>query len=69
MTNQKIILYSTGCPQCKVLKAKLDAKSIEYDMVTDVQAMIGKGITATPCLEINSELMNFKTAVDWVNQQ
>lgn len=69
MTNQKVILYSTGCPQCRVLKAKLDAKSIEYDTVTDVQTMLGKGITAAPYLENNRELMDFKTAVNWVNQQ
>ena len=27
----KIILYSTGCPKCKVLKHKLEEKGISLD--------------------------------------
>ena len=30
-----ITLYSTGCPQCKVLKAKLDQAGIKYNTVSD----------------------------------
>lgn len=69
MSEQKVILYSTGCPQCKVLKAKLDAKSIPYETVSDVPYMLSIGITAAPQLDVNGERMDFKTAVAWVNQQ
>ena len=27
-----VVLYSTGCPKCKVLKKKLDAKDIKYTL-------------------------------------
>lgn len=66
---EKVILYSTGCPQCKVLKAKLDAKSIQYETVSDVLYMISLGITTAPQLDVNGECMDFKAAVAWVNRQ
>ena len=31
----KVILYTTGCPQCKVVENKLDEHGIEYETVTD----------------------------------
>ena len=34
-----ITLYSTGCPKCKVLKAKLDQKDLTYDIETDIEKM------------------------------
>ena len=56
-----IILYSTDCPKCKVLKSKLDSKGIEYNVISDVDIMTSKGIDTVPVLEINGEMMNFKT--------
>ena len=63
----KVILYSTGCPKCKVLKAKLDSKEISYDIISDTSVMINKGIETVPVLEVNGNMMDFKTAVDWIN--
>lgn len=62
-----ITLYSTGCPRCNVLKQKLDSKKIEYTVVNDVDIMTEKGISTVPVLEVNSQLLQFKEAVDWVN--
>lgn len=62
-----VVLYSTGCPKCKVLEAKLDAKKIEYNVVTDVSVMESKGFMSVPMLEVNGEVMDFKKANDWVN--
>ena len=63
----EVTLYSTGCPQCKVLGAKLDGKNINYNVVSDINVIIAKGINAVPVLEVDNNLMDFKTAVDWVN--
>ena len=60
-------LYSTGCPKCKVLGAKLDSKNINYNVVSDINVIISKGINTVPVLEVDNNLMDFKTAVDWVN--
>lgn len=64
-----VILYTTHCPKCKILRAKLDEKQIWYDTIDDVSIMQEKGLRMAPVLEVNGELMDFKQAVDWVNQQ
>ena len=63
----QVTLYSTGCPKCKVLVTKLDGKNINYNVVSDINVIISKGINAVPVLEVDNNLMDFKTAVDWVN--
>lgn len=64
-----IILYSTGCPKCKVLESKLVTKGIDYSSVTDVETMLRKGLNLMPVLEVNGQLLDFAAAVDWVNRQ
>ena len=63
-----IILYSTGCPKCSILKKKLEEKKIPYDTVTDIEEMISLGINEVPVLSVNGELMSFSNAVKWVNE-
>ena len=65
--NKKIILYTIGCPNCRVLERKLDSKGIKYQSVTDLQIMEEKGIKSAPFLEVGDELMNFSQALRWVN--
>lgn len=62
-----ITLYTTNCPKCKVLEAKLNSKEIEYKTETDQEVMINKGFMSAPMLEVDGRVMNYKQAVDWVN--
>lgn len=62
-----IVLYSTGCPKCKVLKQKLDAKGVVYEMNTSVSDMAALGMKSAPALQVDGELMLFADAVQWVN--
>ena len=64
-----IILYTTHCPKCNVLKAKLDAKNISYTEIDDTTQMLSLGVTVVPVLSVDGSFMEFKAAVDWVNQQ
>ena len=64
-----ITLYSTGCPRCKVLKAKLQKKGIEYREVTDIEEMTRLGMKSAPALSVDGELLDFRKANDWVNAQ
>ena len=64
-----IKLYTTHCPKCIILEKKLDTKGIEYEMITDEEVMIDKGFMSAPMLEVDGEVMNFKQANDWVNNQ
>ena len=66
---QSIILYTTHCPKCNILKSKLDEKGIIYHEVEDIETMKELGISAVPVLSVNGILKEFKAAVDWVNQQ
>ena len=52
----QVILYSTGCPKCNVLKAKLDNKNIKYDVVSNVDIIMSKEISTVPVLEIDGQL-------------
>lgn len=62
-----VVLYSTGCPKCKVLKQKLDSKSIKYTEENSVDKMLAMGITQVPVLAVNEELLTFQQANEWVN--
>lgn len=64
-----VILYSTNCPKCKVLEAKLKRKGIAYSIITDVDLMIKKGFKQAPILEIDGEFKDFKEANTWVEEQ
>lgn len=64
-----IILYSTKCPQCKVLELKLKQKNINYKEINDVELMIQKGFTAAPVLEVDGVAYSFKEAVEWIKER
>ena len=63
-----IVLYSTGCPKCKVLEAKLKAKGIGYAEINDVEVMQARNMMTLPYLEVDGNLINFTEAVQWVNK-
>ncbi len=67
-----IKMYSTGCPKCNVLKKKLDTHGIKYEIITDINAIqkIGEehNINTVPILEANGKIMDFKSAVKWLER-
>lgn len=64
-----VILYSTGCPRCDVLKDKLTDKAVPFTENNSVDEMTALGITQAPVLSVNGNLYEFKEAVDWVNNK
>lgn len=61
-------MLSTGCPRCNVLKKKLDAKGIDYELITDIDEITEYGVVAVPVLITDEgNQLNFKEAVDWLN--
>lgn len=67
VNKMSVVLYTTYCPKCKVLKEKLDSKNISYKVVDDMPTMIAKGFLEAPKLEIDGQVMNFVDAINWVN--
>ena len=62
-----IVLYSTGCPKCNILKKKLDGNGVDYAVVSDVDQMLSMGLKEAPILEVDGQRMEFAEAVKWVN--
>lgn len=65
----EIVLYSTGCPKCKILKSKLDAKNIKYIENNDMETMLALGIDTVPVLYVNEVRYEFAQAVKWINEK
>ena len=61
-------MYTTHCPQCRVLEKLLIDKKIEFETVEDIELMKNKGIMSVPQLEIDGELMNMRRAMKWINE-
>ena len=45
-----LILYSNGCPKCRVIKSKLEAKKITFTENNNVEELIPMGIRSLPIL-------------------
>lgn len=69
MQSETIVLYSTGCPKCKVLVAKLDSKNIAYNLVSNIEDIKDRGFSTVPVLEVDGIAMQFMEAVQWVNER
>lgn len=63
-----MILYTTHCPKCIILKNKLDEKGVKYDIVDDKKTMIEKKMLSSPQLEVDGNVMTFSEAIEWVKQ-
>ena len=64
-----VVLYSTGCPKCNILKKKLEDANMEYSVVEDVDVMLSKGLKEVPWLEVDGNLMNFVDSSKWINER
>lgn len=62
-----ITLYTIGCPQCLVLKNKLDKAGLTYTKIEDIEQIQAAGYNAVPVLVVDNEVMDFVTANKWLN--
>jgi len=66
----KPVLFTTGCPQCKILKAKLDKKEIDYIVQEDLSEIISLGFQSVPVLKLSKgNYLTFSAAIQWINTQ
>lgn len=64
-----IVLYSTGCPKCRVLEAKLTEAGIPFEVNGSADEMLAMGMTEAPMLVVGEERLNFMAAVRWIDAQ
>lgn len=62
-----IVLYSTNCPRCNVIRSKLDQKHIHYSICTDMKEITNKGFQQAPVLYTGTSFLDFKQAIEWIN--
>lgn len=63
-----VTLYSNGCPRCNVLKKKLDAKGIAYEVNDSIDDMLTLGLSQVPVLKVGADLLDFVEANKWINE-
>lgn len=66
--DNEIILYSTGCPKCSVLKSKLKKAGINFNEDNNIEKMLSIGIKEVPVLSVNGELLDFVKANKWIGE-
>jgi len=60
----KIVLYSTGCPKCQILKQALDNLNLKYEINGSVTDMLARGFTNAPMLDVDGEVLNYEKALE-----
>ena len=62
----EFIFYSKpGCPQCSVLKRKLDMAGVKYTHIEDIDAIIALGYKGAPLLQTDSGIYCGPEAIKW----
>ena len=61
------ILYTTGCPKCRILEKKLNDKQIKFDVCNDTEKMKEIGIMSVPVLSVDDNKLNYYDAVKHLN--
>ena len=71
----KIILYTTHCPKCRVIEKKLAQKNIQYEEVDAkgnneiIDMLSEKGFRQMPILAIGDNFLGFTEANKWIGEQ
>ena len=64
-----IRLYTIpNCPQCALIKQKLDAMKADYEVVCDPEAIASLGYQTAPILSIDDHTYNFAESIKMLNQ-
>ena len=64
-----IVLYkSTTCPQCRVVKMKLDKKNIPYTEEMNMEVFEARGIKGIPQMDIGDKrLTSIRDISKWID--
>ena len=66
-----ITVYSTNCPNCKVLKLKLQKAEIDFDLVEDQDQVLKKAeelnILSAPFMIVDGKVYNYMQAIKLIN--
>jgi len=63
---EEVILYTTGCPKCAVLKKKLEMAGVSYTVCDDIAEMRRRGLLSAPAINIGGRILAFSEAIEWL---
>jgi len=65
----KVILFSTHCPQCIMLENLLKKKKVNFELkIVSAEELKSMGYSSAPILEVNGKALCFNEAKTWVNK-
>ena len=65
---EKMVLYTTGCPKCRILEKKLSDKGIGFEKCDDREVMSSLGMVSWPMLRLDDgRMLGYFEAVKYVN--
>ena len=65
---EKMVLYATGCPKCRILEKKLSDKGIGFEKCDDREVMSSLGMVSLPMLRLDDgRMLGYFEAVKYVN--
>lgn len=63
-----VILYSTGCPKCNILKKILTERNIPFTENNSTDEMQDLGFKEVPKLDVDGQIYDFTNALSWARQ-
>ena len=65
---EKMVLYTTGCPKCRILEKKLSDKGIGFEKCDDREVMSSLGMVWLPRLRLDDgRMLGYFDAGKYVN--
>ena len=62
------LLYTTGCPKCRILEKKLADKNVAFETCSDPNKIRDLGIMSVPVLKCpDGKMLQYFDAVKYVN--
>ena len=62
-----VTLYTIDCFNCKRLEKKLEQAHIQYNVCKNQDTMSKLGMSHMPVLQVDNTYLDFKDAIQWVN--
>lgn len=63
-----VTLYSTNCPKCKIIEAKLKQLGFEYKVITNIEEMKTLGITTAPVMCVDNKKYDFNNSIRYLKE-
>lgn len=64
----ELVLFTNGCPKCKILEERLDEKNITYISKHNPQVLKDNNLISFPALQVNEKILSFYEAICFLKE-